>query len=404
MLDIFFLSIRNLSRRKTRSYLTMIGIIIGIAAVVSLIGLGEGLKTAINAQFGISSTEVLTVQAGGLSAAGPPGTGVVNPLTFDDSKAIEKLSTVQISIPRILESSQIEFKDKATIGFIMSIPEKDKRKFGYEIMDIEAEKGRLLKDGDTNKVVLGYNYFAGTIFDGREVQVGDKITINNKKFDVVGITEKKGSFIFDNIVHLNEDIFVDFLGTEDRIDILGVKVKDKKDIDKAKLDIEKLMRDRRNVKVGEEDFMVQTPGSMLEDVNSILTGIQVFIVIIACISILVGAIGIINTMFTSVTERKKEIGIMKSVGAKNNHIFFLFLFESGLLGFLGGLIGTIIGALISYYGTVGINTWVNSTATPELNLYLIFGALFGSFIIGSLSGVIPAMNASRLKPVETLRG
>jgi putative ABC transport system permease protein len=404
MLDIFFLSLKNLTRRKTRSYLTMIGIIIGIAAVVSLIGLGEGLKTAINAQFGISSTEVLTVQAGGLSAAGPPGTGVVNPLTLDDAKALERISTVEISIPRILESGQIEFKDKATIGFVMSIPDKEKRKFAQEIMDLEIEEGRFLKDGDTNKIVLGHNYFSGNTFDNRKVHVGDKILINGKKFDVVGITQKKGSFIFDNVVHLNQDIFIDFFKTGERVDILGIKVKDKKDIDRTKLEIEKILRDRRNVKPTEEDFTVQTPGAALDDINTILTGIQIFIVIIACISILVGAIGIINTMFTSVTERKKEIGILKSVGARNNHIFLLFLFESGMLGFLGGLIGTIIGATISYFGTVGINAWVNSTAIPQLNFYLIFGALLGSFIIGSLSGVLPAMNASKLKPVETLRG
>ena len=164
-----------------------------------------------------------------------------------------------------------------------------------------------------------------------------------------------------------------------------------------------MLRSRRDVDKGEEDFKVSTPNAMLEQINGILNAIQIFIIIVASISIIVGTIGIVNTMATSVVERKKEIGIMKSVGAKNSHIFTLFLVEAGFLGLVGGILGIIAGLSIGYMGTIGINNFVGSTATPEINLMLIIFTLIGSFLIGSLAGVIPAMNAAKQNPVEALR-
>jgi len=164
------------------------------------------------------------------------------------------------------------------------------------------------------------------------------------------------------------------------------------------------LRKRRNVKIGEEDFQVSTPQAMLEQVNSVLGGIQAFIVIIASISILVGAIGIINTMTTSVLERKKEIGIMKAIGARNKHIFFQFFVESGLMGLVGGILGIIFGLIIGYAGTYGINSFLGSESSPEINIILIVGALIGSFLIGAIAGIFPAMRAANQNPVEALRG
>ncbi|MEA3329564.1 MAG: FtsX-like permease family protein, partial [Nanoarchaeota archaeon] len=183
-----------------------------------------------------------------------------------------------------------------------------------------------------------------------------------------------------------------------------VKVKDKDLLDKAKEDIEKLLRNRRDVKEGEEDFEVSTPDAMLNQVNSILNAIQIFIVIIASIAIFVGAIGIVNTMATSVVERKKEIGIMKSIGARNSHIFMQFFIESGFMGLVGGILGVIVGLGIGYFGTVALNNFVGATTKPEINIPLIFIALVGSFLVGAIAGIIPAMNAARQNPVEALRG
>ncbi|PLW80893.1 hypothetical protein C0585_00280 [Candidatus Woesearchaeota archaeon] len=404
MLEFFRLAIINIKEKRTRSWLTLLGIFIGIASVVALIGLGDGLKLAISSQFGISSTEVLTVQAGGITGAGPPGSAVSNPLTLEDSDAIEKLDTVEYSIPRVLKTGKLEFNDRLIFGFAMTIPDGEKRDYAYEILDIGTEQGRLLKDGDTKKVVLGYNFFADKVGLDRPVNVGDRILIQDEEFEVVGITEKKGSFIFDNIVHMNEEVMLDLFDHDDSVNIIAVKAKNKDVLDKAKEDIEELLRKRRDVKVGEEDFNVQTPESILDTVNTVLSGVQIFVGMIAAISIIVGALGIVNTMLTSVLERKNQIGVMKAIGAKNSDIFFIFFFESGLMGLIGGVVGVAFGSLISYFGTKGIHDFVGTDIGVSLNLFLIFGALLGSFMVGSIAGIIPAMRAAKENPVEAIRG
>jgi len=147
-----------------------------------------------------------------------------------------------------------------------------------------------------------------------------------------------------------------------------------------------------------------TPDAILETVNSVLGGVKAFIIIIASISILVGALGIVNTMTTSVLERKKEIGIMKAIGGTNYQIFLQFFFESGMLGLIGGLVGITFGTLISFAGIIGINNFIGSELLPTIDFMLISGALIGSFIVGATAGIIPAMNAAKQNPVEALRG
>lgn len=402
--DYFKYAIGNLRKRKLRSWLTLIGIFIGIAAVVALIGLGDGLKNAISSQFGISTTEVLTIQASGFTGAGPPGSGVVNPLTLDDVEAIKSISLVRSAIPRNVESGKLEFNDRVVFGFAFSIPDGEDRKFSYETLDLEVEEGRLLRDGDIDKVVLGNNFITNSVGLDKPVHAGDTVIINDEKFEVVGIIAKKGSFIFDNAVQMNEKPLRDLFNTGETVDVIVARVKDNEYLEEAKLDVEKLLRKRRDVKIGEEDFTVQTPEAMLETVNQVLTGVQIFIAIIAGISILVGAIGIVNTMLTAVMERKKQIGIMKAIGAKNSDIFMLFLIESGTLGLVGGLIGVALGTTMSYFGTLGINSFIGAQSAPQINFILIISALIGGFLIGAIAGIIPALRAARQEPVDALRG
>ena len=402
--DYFKLAFRNLKHRGIRSWLTLLGIFIGVLAVISLVSLGTGLKTAVASQFGIGTTEVISVQAGGISAAGPPGTGVTKFLTYSDADAIERLSTVEAAIPRIITSGKLEYNDFVGFGYAASIPDGDKRDLVYEILDINPEVGRLLKDGDTNKVVLGYNFLKEDNGFRKPIVPGKTVLIQDKEFEVVGITEKEGSFIFDNLVYMNEEPLKDLMNYGERVDIIAVKVRDKDFIGRAKTDIEKLMRARRNVEKGEEDFEVSTPETSLETVNSILGGVQAFIIVVASISILVGAIGIVNTMTTSVLERRREIGIMKSIGARNLEIFNQFLIESGLLGFVGGFLGVIGGLVVGYLGIQGLNNFIGSEISLDLNYFLIIGSLIGSFMIGAVSGIIPALQAAKQNPVEALRG
>ena len=400
--DYFSLALKNLRKRGIRSWLTLLGIFIGIVAIVSLITLGNGLKSAVNSQFEVSSTQIITVQAGGL-AYGTPGSTVVTSLTKQDVEAIERLSTIEFAIPRNIEFIKQEYNDRVEFGYVASIIDGRENDM-YEAMDFKSEKGRLLKTGDLGKIVIGFNIESEDKngFD-KNLKIGKSISIEEESFRVIGILEKQGSFMLDNVILMYDSDLNDLVNYGDDVDIIIVKVKDKSLMDKAKEDIEKLLRSRRDVDKGEEDFKVSTPDAMLEQINGILNAIQIFIIIVASISIIVGTIGIDNTMATSVVERKKEIGIMKSVGAKNSHIFTLFLVEAGFLGLVGGILGIIAGLSIGYMGTIGINNFVGSTATPEINLMLIIFTLIGSFLIGSLAGVIPAMNAAKQNPVEALR-
>ncbi|MFH1802127.1 MAG: ABC transporter permease [archaeon] len=402
--DYFSLAFRNVRKRGIRSWLTILGIFIGIAAVVSLVSLGNGLQAAINAQFGVSSTELITVQAGGLSAYGPPGSGAVDPLVESDVEAIGKLNGVERVIRRNVRPGRLEFNKKTVFGYATNIPDGNDRDFVYEILDAEAEVGRFLKDGDTRQVVLGYNFYVDKVGLDKIVKPGDSVLINDVSFEVVGIMKKKGSFIFDNIVLMNSKTMEDLLGYGDQVDIIGVKVKEKDEMDLVKADIEELMRKRRDVKEGEENFEVSTPEASLAQVNSILNGVQVFISMIAVISILVGTIGIVNTMSTSVYERRKDIGIMKAIGAKNENIFILFLIESGLLGLAGGILGVAIGISAGYFGTIAISNFIGSDLVPQIDTFWVIAPIIGSFILGAVAGIIPAMRAANQNPVEALRG
>ena len=401
--DYFGLAFRNVRKRGIRSWLTILGIFIGIAAVVSLVSLGNGLQTAINAQFGISTTEVITVQAGGLNAYGPPGSGAIDPLVEGDVEAISRINGVEKAVRRNIRSGKLEFNDMVVFGFAANVPDDEEREFVYQTIEAEPEAGRLLEDGDDKKVVLGYNFYVDKVGLDKIVEPGDKVLIQDETFEVVGVLEKKGSFIFDNIVLMNSKPMEDLLGYGDEVDTIAVQVKDKNEMDEIKADIEELMRKRRDVKEGEENFEVSTPEASLEQVNSILNGVQIFISMIAVISIIVGTIGIVNTMSTAVYERRSDIGIMKAIGAKNEHIFLLFLIESGLLGLAGGILGVTVGVAAGYFGTIGIGSYIGSALTPQIELFWVIAPIVGSFVLGAIAGIVPAMQAASQNPVEALR-
>lgn len=403
IIDSFLLALKNLKHRGIRSWLTLLGIFIGITAVVSLISLGNGLQLAVSSQFGISQTELITIQAGGVSSFGPPGTGVVNPLTTKDLDEIKKINSVKRAVRRNIFTGKLEYKDQVVFGYATTIPSGEDRDFIYEQLEAEPFKGRFLKDSDVGKVFLGYNFYANKVGLDKEIIPGKKILIQDKEFKVIGILNKKGSFIFDNAIYMNEGDAKNLFDYGDEIDIIAVQAKDNKELEQTKKDIEKTLRKSRSVKEGEENFEVSTPEASLETINNILRGVKIFIIIVASISIFIGALGIINTMTTSVLERKKEIGIMKSVGAKNIHIFSQFFIESGLLGLLGGIVGVAAGTLIGYGGTMGINNFLGTNLKPNIDFILIFSSLLGSFVIGAIAGIIPAMRAARQNPVEALR-
>ncbi len=404
MKEYLFLASKNLKKRGLRSWLTLLGICIGIAAVVSLISLGNVLKDTVSAQFGVSSLEVINVQAGGLSEYGPFGTTGATPLTKEDAAAIERLGNVEVALGRKLETAPLEFNNIMKFGWIISNIE-GREQYLYDTLEWDTEIGRLIYSQDRGKVLLGNDFLYGDKngFE-RDMRINDKILIEGEEFRVVGFLERKGSFTLDGAVVMGERDLNNLKNFGDNLDMIIVRVRNTELIENTKEEIERLLRQRRNVKEGEEDFEVSTPEAMLSTVNQILLGIQIFIVIIASISIVVGGIGIANTMATSVLERKKEIGTMKAVGAKNKDIFYQFFIEAGLLGLIGGLIGVVLGVSLSYLGTYGINNFLGTDSKPTINFVLIFFSVLGSFLIGAVSGVFPAMSAAKENPVEVIRG
>ena len=400
--DYLRLSYDSLMHRDVRIWVTIVGIFMGITAVISLISLGEGLRGVVASQFNFLSTDVLVIQASGLNY-GPPGTGAVNPLKEKYVDDIWRFNGVDIAVGRIIESSLLEFNDKSEAAFVVSMPQGSKRKTVETIAQIELMRGRDLRDEDTNKVILGTNYVNADKF-GKIIEAGSKVVIKGKEFEVVGILKKKGSFTVDNAVVMNEDELKKIFNVSDTYSIVAVKISKGADMSAVKEKIEDYLRKERNVKKGSEDFSVQTPQQAIKTLDSILFAVQIFIYVIAGISIVVGGIGISNSMYTSVTERTKQIGIMKSIGARNSDIFRLFLIESGLLGMFGGILGILCGLGLAY-GLAFIGMVVLNTDLIRVNasMSLIVGALSFSFLIGSISGLLPAMQASKLKPVDALR-
>ena len=401
--DFFKLSLNNLRRRKLRSWLTMLGIFIGIAAVVSLISLGQGLQTAITAQFSTLGTEYLTIQNAG-TGFGSPGSTVVEKLNDHDLKIIEGARGVEEVVPRLIRIVRVEYNNAVSFNYIGDVPEEQtKMKIVYSAGKLKAETGRLLEIGDKGKIVIGQNIAKKENF-GKEINVGKKINIQGEDFEVVGILEKGSSFqTNDVIVMLNSDL-KNILDIGDEIDLIVAKVEDTEDPSVVADRIEKALRKDRDEKIGEEDFSVQTPLEALSAVNQVLTAINVIVVGIAMISLLVGGIGIANTMYTSILERRKEIGVMKAIGAKNSNVLSIFLIEAGFLGLVGGVIGVAIGSGAALgVSLIANNVFGSEIIEVNLSVALMVFAIGFSFLIGIISGAIPSYQASKLSPVEALR-
>jgi putative ABC transport system permease protein len=404
LIDYFTLALKNVRKRGARSWLTMLGVFIGIAAVVSLISLGQGLETAISGQFGALSTDILTIQ-GANTGFSPPGSTSVKKMTEHDQEIIDKVAGVELTIPRYLRAGKLTYNDVLGFSFIASIPEdKEKAEAIYKTINLKAAQGRLLKSVDIGKIVVGDDFIKNDFY-GKPIKIGSRIEIQGKDFEVIGILERSGTFVINGaLTMLDSDIKEVFEIPDDDIDFIIVKVEDNADIEKVAEEIERRLRKDRDQKLGEEDFEVQTPAQSLETVGTIVSVINIVVTGIALIALLVGGIGIANTMFTSVLERTKEIGVMKAIGAQNKDILAVFIIEAGLLGLIGGIVGAAIGLAMA----LGAASAANSALGEPLfqvspSIPLLLGSLSFSLLIGILSGVIPAYQASKLEPVEALR-
>ena len=399
LIEYFKLAFRSIGKRKKRTALTMLGIFVGIAAVVALVSLGQGLQGTINAQFEKIGADKIIVQA---SSAGVSGEFAPGQLTKRELDLVDDVLGVDRSAGFLFRSANVEFNDVQRTVFLSSIPEKSREaELIVAFHTYEVSSGRLLSHKDSGKVMVGYNLAEKTSF-GKNVQVGDKVLVDGVVFDVVGALKRVGDPGIDGSVVMSEKDARSVLN--DSVSFSYIVAQAGADPDSVASRIEKTIRRDRHQKDGEEDFSVQTSTELIASFNAVFNIIQVVFVGIAAISLLVGGIGIMNVMFTAVLERTREIGVMKAIGARNSDVLSLFLIESGLLGVAGGVVGIVIGALISKGVEFGANTAFGpGTITAVFPVWLVVGALLFSFVIGAVSGVLPARRASRLKPVEALR-
>ncbi len=399
--DFFFLALNNLRRRQLRSWLTMIGIFIGIAAVVSLISLGQGLQDFITVQFEQLGGDKIIIQS---KTLGPPGSATSESLilTKEDLDLIKNVNDVESAEGVLIKTGPVKFKDEVKVGLVMGVSQEYLDLFG-DIDSLKTIEGRQLKDSDKSKVVVGYNHVFGDLWE-KKAKVGDTLEIEGEGFKIVGVLKKQGNPYDDNSVWMQKDVLGELLSVQNEESQIIAKTKKNTDPEKVAEEIKRKLRKFRGEKEGQETFSVQTAGQLLESFQSIFGVVQAVLVGIAGISLLVGGIGIMNTMYTSVLERTKEIGTMKAIGAKNSHIMLIFLFESGLLGLIGGVIGVGIGLGLAksaqYIAAAALGT---DLLQASLNPMIFIGALSFSFVIGSLSGLLPAIQASKLRPVDALR-
>ena len=399
--DYILLALKNLKHRGLRSWLTMLGIFIGIAAVVSLISLGNALDMAITGQFGTLSSDILTIQNTG-TGFGPPGSTAIKKLTEHDLDLIKSTQGAKFVISRIIRIVEVEYNKISKFRYIGSMPSnQDEIKLINEELNVKPESGRLLTSADRGKVVLG-NDFLDNSFE-KKIRVGASIKIQGENFEIIGILKKASTFTINSVILMPEDDLKHLLKIGDEIDLIVVKVDNKDNIDQIAKDIERKLRKDRDEKLGEEDFSVQTPVQALQAVSTVLNIINLIITGIAAISLLVGGIGIANTMYTSVLERTKEIGIMKSIGARNRDILLIFLIESALLGLVGSIIGALIGLALAFVAATGASSALGIDFKVMLSIPLLLGAILFSLVIGVVSGILPAFQASKLNPVEALR-
>ena len=389
--DYFSLSFGNIKTKGLRSWLTILGIFIGIAAVVSLISLGAGLKTAVMGQFSSLSVDKLTIQNKG-TGFGPPGSTVVEKLNKEDARIISEVDGVEIIIERLLRVAKFEYNDISIFSYLVSLPEdKEKLQLTYTEMQMEIKDGRFPGIEDSGKILVGETLAEGKSFD-KEILVGKKIKINGKDFEVMGILDGAINAQLNNVIFMGEEDLKEILDFTDEYDLIVAQVEDQDELVEVAKKIEDELRKDRKEEIGEESFSVETPLQAFSVVSTILNVINLIVV------------GIANTMYASVLERTKEIGVMKAIGAKNSDIMWIFLIESGLLGLVGG----IIGALMGLGGAMLVSNLANQALGNDLfivsiNYYLLFGAVAFSFFVGIISGVLPAIQASKLNVVEALR-
>ncbi|RLE39221.1 hypothetical protein DRJ17_01720 [Candidatus Woesearchaeota archaeon] len=384
---------RNIQSRKLRSWLTVIGIVIGITAITSLYFLGQGLENAIIAQFQNFGSRQIMVVPKGLMGLPIEARG----LTLDDEDALQSIKEFDYIRGVLFQFGKISFKRIETYSTVLGIPE-DIMERRMRDLNIEIVDGKSLEETGKFSAVIG-NKVATDLFDNKEIKVGNSIFIEDVKFKVVGILEKTGSRFQDRQIIIPFRTAREIFKTNDDVNVIVGAVRNIEDVPVIKEKIEHILEKKR----GDNDFMVITPDEILRQINTILGIVRYIVIGISVIALLVGAIGIMNSMFTSVLQRTREIGIMKAIGAKNSDIMLIFLIESGFIGLTGGVIGIFIGsvlALIVQYVATYFDVGLLKVHIDPIIVLVVLSIALG---LGVLFGILPAYRAAKLRPVDALR-
>ncbi|MBS3123096.1 ABC transporter permease [Candidatus Woesearchaeota archaeon] len=400
--DYFTIPFKEMKRRKLRSLLTLVGVFIGIASVISLISLGQGLEEAIGQHIQSLGKDKLFINAKGNSLTAGLSLEAIK-ITDKDLKVVKSTSGVKKAAGMIYTTAGIEFNDISRYAFVMGLPTiSDEVSLINEAQSYKIMRGRQLDTGDKYRVVVGYEYSKKERYE-KEIELGDNILVNGKELKVVGIMQKIGSPPDDQSIIIPIEIYWELFGGKDTYGMLIAQAQASEEPDIVAERLEKELREERGLEEGKEDLEIKSAEQFAASFASILDIVQVVLVGIASISLLVGGVGIMNTMYTAVLQRTKEIGLMKAVGAKNNHILFLFLVESGFYGLGGGIVGVILGIGFAKIVEAIFVQLIGPLLVIKISWGLVIFVLLFSFIVGCLSGIAPAWRASKLNPVESLR-
>ena len=383
-----------LKANKLRSALTILGVIIGVSSVILLVSIGQGLQRYLNDQFEALGTNIIAVMPGSFGGEGG-FSGAPNiqgsKLTLDHVKDLEKIGPPINAVAPIFQSADVAVYQKKEVGITVIGSTENYN----HVRRLNIEKGRFLSSSDLDSAkrvgVIGPS-LAEKLF-GFQDPIGKEITLAERKFTVIGVSEKLGSMMgidIDKVAYIPITTAQKVIGFNNLMEIM-LKVDDQKNIDRAK----QLTKNYFLKKLTKDQFSIMDQAQMLSTINNILGVLTLALGGIAAISLLVGGIGIMNIMLVSVTERTREIGLRKAVGATPRAILFQFLTESVILSCGGGLIGVSLGW--------GVSRVLNRFFPSEVTIWSVLLAFFVSVSIGIIFGVAPAIRASRLNPINALR-